>query len=67
MAFVAYTEAIDLLPAPIFFAILFFLILVTLGLDSSFGSLEGLLTSVIHMKWFPNFREEFVMSENNFL
>eukprot|EP00111_Clytia_hemisphaerica_P021390 TCONS_00062959-protein len=61
LAFVAFTEAIDLLPGSIFFAILFFLMLVTLGLDSAFGSLEGVLTSVIDMKIFPKLRDEWKM------
>ena len=61
MAFVAFTEAIDLLPASTFFALIFFLMLVTLGLDSTFGSLEGILTSFLDMKLFPKLREELVM------
>ena len=35
--------------------------LVTLGLDSAFGSLEGVLTSVIDMKIFPKLRDEWKM------
>ena len=54
LAFIAFTEAIDLLPASNFFAIMFFLMLITLALDSLFGGLESIMTSIMDFKIFPN-------------
>ena len=52
LAFVAFTEAINHLPASTVFSLLFFLMLITLGLGSMFGSLEGLVTSLRDMPFF---------------
>ena len=46
MAFVAYPEAISNLPAPTVWAVLFFLMLFTLGLDSQFTILETVVTAI---------------------
>ncbi|CAG0892168.1 unnamed protein product [Darwinula stevensoni] len=46
LAFVAYPEAIALLPIPQLWAVLFFFMLYTLGLDSEFAMLENLLTAI---------------------
>ncbi|KAJ1524970.1 hypothetical protein ONE63_009822 [Megalurothrips usitatus] len=46
LAFVAYPEALLRLPMPQVWAILFFLMLFVLGLDSEFALLENVLTSI---------------------
>jgi len=61
LAFVAFTEAINHLPVPTLFSILFFLMLITLGLGSMFGSLEGLVTSLRDMPFFQSRRSEYVI------
>ena len=61
LAFIAFTEAINHLPAPTFFSLLFFLMLITLGLGSMFGSLEGLVTSLRDMPFFKQRRQELVI------
>ncbi|XP_053562117.1 sodium-dependent serotonin transporter [Bombina bombina] len=47
LLFITYAEAIANMPASTFFAIIFFLMLITLGLDSTFAGLEGVITAVI--------------------
>ncbi|XP_078514798.1 sodium-dependent proline transporter-like [Lissotriton helveticus] len=55
LAFVAYPEALALLPGSVFWAILFFLMLFTLGVDTLFGNMEGITTAVIDE--FPSLRD----------
>ncbi|XP_073171761.1 sodium-dependent serotonin transporter isoform X2 [Lepidochelys kempii] len=47
LLFITYAEAIANMPASTFFAIIFFLMLLTLGLDSTFAGLEGVITAVL--------------------
>uniref|UniRef100_A0AC34REQ3 Transporter n=1 Tax=Panagrolaimus sp. JU765 TaxID=591449 RepID=A0AC34REQ3_9BILA len=46
LAFVVFTEAILQFPVPPVWAVLFFLMLLMLGLGSMFGTLEGVITSL---------------------
>ncbi|XP_025028314.1 sodium-dependent proline transporter-like isoform X2 [Python bivittatus] len=55
LAFVAYPEALALLPGSVFWSILFFLMLFTLGVDTLFGNMEGITTAV--MDEFPSLRD----------
>lgn len=60
LAFIVFTEAINQFPWAPFWSVLFFLMLFTLGIDSEFGTLEGVITSVVDLKVFPNIRKEFL-------
>uniref|UniRef100_A0A8C6M482 Transporter n=1 Tax=Nothobranchius furzeri TaxID=105023 RepID=A0A8C6M482_NOTFU len=54
LAFVAYPEALALLPGSVFWSIMFFLMLFMLGIDTLFGNMEGITTAVLDE--FPNLR-----------
>lgn len=41
--------------------------LFTLGIDSQFGTLEGVVTSIVDMKLFPNLRKEILTGEFSIL
>ncbi|XP_044266712.1 sodium- and chloride-dependent glycine transporter 2-like isoform X3 [Tribolium madens] len=59
LAFVTYPEAITMLPWPHIWAILFFLMLFFLGLDSCFVQIEAIISSVIDE--FPTLRKHKMM------
>ncbi|XP_055996918.1 sodium- and chloride-dependent GABA transporter 3-like isoform X2 [Ostrea edulis] len=57
LAFIAYPEAISMLPVPNLWAVIFFLMLLTVGLDSVFGVVETVLTTFAdRYKFFRNRR-----------
>ncbi|XP_070709608.1 sodium- and chloride-dependent GABA transporter 2-like [Pempheris klunzingeri] len=53
LAFIAYPKALSLLPGSSFWAVLFFLMLLFLGLDSQFVCVESLATAITDM--FPRY------------
>ncbi|KAK3780834.1 hypothetical protein RRG08_059477 [Elysia crispata] len=55
LAFIVYPEAVTHLPAPPFWAIAFFFMLILLGLDSQFAMVETLLSGMLD-QW-PKFRK----------
>ncbi|XP_034034550.1 sodium-dependent proline transporter isoform X2 [Thalassophryne amazonica] len=54
LAFVAYPEALALLPGSVFWSILFFIMLFMLGIDTLFGNMEAITTAVLDE--FPHLR-----------
>uniref|UniRef100_A0A8C1KPL2 Transporter n=1 Tax=Cyprinus carpio TaxID=7962 RepID=A0A8C1KPL2_CYPCA len=46
LVFIIYPEAISTLPGSTFFAIVFFIMLLTLGIDSSMGGMEAVITGL---------------------
>ncbi|VUZ42391.1 unnamed protein product [Hymenolepis diminuta] len=56
LVFIAYPEAIATLPGSTFWAIIFMLMLITLGLDSTFGGLEAIITGILD-RW-PKLRKK---------
>ncbi|KAK9513120.1 hypothetical protein VZT92_027991 [Zoarces viviparus] len=58
LAFIVFTEAVVEMPGSQIWAILFFVMLFTLGLSSMFGAIEGILRPIKDLKlmpkWMPN-------------
>ena len=58
LAFIVFTEAVIEMPGSQVWAVLFFVMLFSLGLSSMFGNIEGILTPLkdLHMvpKWIPS-------------
>lgn len=52
LAFIVFTQAIVELPGAPFWAVCFFLMLISLGLGSQFGTMEGVITTVFELKVF---------------
>ncbi|XP_031432142.1 sodium-dependent neutral amino acid transporter B(0)AT3-like [Clupea harengus] len=57
LAFIVFTEAVIKMPGSQVWAVLFFVMLFSLGLSSMFGNLEGVLTPLLDLhvvpKWMP--------------
>ena len=65
LAFIVFSEALTLLPGAPFWALLFFIMLFLLGLDSQFASLEALLAALYDVKRIAKFRKEIVSGKRN--
>ncbi|XP_061624235.1 solute carrier family 6 member 4b isoform X3 [Phyllopteryx taeniolatus] len=63
LLFITYPEAIANMMGSTFFAIIFFVMMITLGLDSTFGGLEAIITAVLdeYPDHFARRRELFVL------
>ncbi|XP_073707200.1 uncharacterized protein [Garra rufa] len=49
LAFIAYPQAVAMMPLPQFWAVCFFIMIILLGLDTQFVSLEAIMTSVMDL------------------
>ena len=61
LAFVVFTEAVLHMPASPFWGFLFFVMLLTLGLDSQFATVEAIITVVTDIKALKNIRKEILV------
>ncbi|XP_014773793.1 sodium-dependent neutral amino acid transporter B(0)AT3 isoform X3 [Octopus bimaculoides] len=57
LTFIAFTEAINQFSVPPIWSILFFLMLLTIGLDSMFATLEGVVTPILDLDIIPDLRK----------
>ena len=64
MAFILFTEAVNQFPFSNLWAVLFFLMLLSLGLDSQFGTLQGVVQCFVDLKLFPNLRKEIMTGKS---
>ncbi|KAK2102328.1 hypothetical protein P7K49_019995 [Saguinus oedipus] len=62
LAFIAFTEAMTHFPASPFWSVMFFLMLVNLGLGSMFGTIEGIVTPIVDTF---KVRKEILTAEQN--
>lgn len=60
LAFIVFTQAIVSLPGGAFWAILFFTMLLSLGLGSQIGLLEGMLCTLFDIDIFKRLRKQYV-------
>lgn len=60
LAFIVFTQAIVNLPGAPFWAVLFFTMLLSLGLGSQIGLLEGMLCTLFDIDIFKRLRKQYV-------
>ena len=58
LAFVVFTQAIVELPYSPFWSIIFFLMLLALGIGSQIGTMEGVVSTVFGSPYFSHIRKE---------
>lgn len=67
LVFIVFTQAIVELPAAPFWAILFFLMLLALGVGSQIGTLEGVISTVFDIQIVRGARKEVVSGKYTFI
>ena len=63
LAFIVFAEAIMKMPLPQLWSVLFFMVLLLLGLDSMFGNLEGVTTPLKDLGLVKNLKDIHVLRE----
>ena len=59
LAFITFCDAFLQMPVPPLWSVLFFIMLILLGIDSEFGTFEGLIAPFYDMKWVTMRKELF--------
>ncbi|XP_018325173.1 sodium- and chloride-dependent transporter XTRP3 [Agrilus planipennis] len=60
LAFIVFTEAIVSLPGSPFWAVIFFMMLLSLGIGSQIGILEGMLCTIFDIEIFKRIKKQYV-------
>ncbi|XP_068893978.1 sodium- and chloride-dependent transporter XTRP3 isoform X1 [Tenebrio molitor] len=60
LAFIVFTQAIVELPGAPFWAVIFFMMLLSLGIGSQIGILEGMLCTIFDIEIFKRIRKQYV-------
>jgi solute carrier family 6 amino acid/orphan transporter-like 15/16/17/18/20 len=63
LAFIVFTQAIVELPGAPFWAVIFFMMLLSLGIGSQIGILEGMLCTIFDIEIFKRIRKQYVTGE----
>ena len=66
MAFITFSDAFLLMDISPLWAVLFFMMLIMLGIDSEFGTLEAAVSPLYDMKLIPVRKEIFTGNNRNF-
>ena len=61
LAFIVFTEALLYMPGAPFWAVLFFIMLLLLGLDSQFAAMEGIITVIRDISSIKKIRKEILV------
>lgn len=67
MAFIVFTQAIVELPGAPFWAVIFFMMLLSLGIGSQIGILEGMLCTVFDIEILKRISKEYITGTTHFI
>jgi len=67
LAFIVFTQAIVELPGAPFWSVIFFLMLLALGIGSQIGILEGMLCTIFDIDIFKRVRKQYVTGNKTIL
>lgn len=67
LAFIVFTQAIVELPGAPFWACIFFMMLLALGLGSQIGILEGMLCVIFDIELFKRIKKQYITGKTCFI
>jgi SNF family Na+-dependent transporter len=60
LAFIVFTDVITKMPYAPIWAVMFFLMLIFVGIDTQFGMLEGVVTPISDMRILPTWKKKHI-------
>lgn len=67
LAFIVFTQAIVELPGAPFWAVIFFMMLLSLGIGSQIGILEGMLCTVFDIEIFKRISKQYITGKVDYV